>query len=68
VCKQAPIKDAKHDGLTTVLIGDGLSDRKAATLADVVFAKGTLARWCRVAGVPAVEFDTLADVRSALLG
>jgi 2-hydroxy-3-keto-5-methylthiopentenyl-1-phosphate phosphatase len=68
VCKQAPIKDAKHDGLTTVLIGDGLSDRKAATLADVVFAKGTLARWCRVAGVPAVEFDTLADVRCALLG
>jgi len=68
VCKQAPIKDARYEGFTTVLVGDGLSDRKAAGLADVVFAKGPLARWCRLGGVPAVEFDTLADVHEALLG
>ena len=43
-CKQAPIKDARHRGRTTVLIGDGTSDRKAALLADVVFAKAELAR------------------------
>ena len=42
VCKQAPIKDAKYGGRTTVLVGDGASDYKAALLADVVFAKGTL--------------------------
>ena len=40
VCKQAPIKDARHAGRTTVLVGDGASDYKAALLADVVFAKG----------------------------
>ena len=68
VCKQAPIKDAKYEGFTTALVGDGISDRKAAALADVVFAKGPLARWCRLAGVPVVEFDTLADVREALVG
>ena len=43
VCKQAPIKDAKYRGQTTVLVGDGASDRKAALLADVVFAKDSLA-------------------------
>src|SRR3954464_14324957 len=38
-CKQAPIKDAKHRGRTTVMVGDGASDQKAALLADVLFAK-----------------------------
>jgi HAD superfamily phosphoserine phosphatase-like hydrolase len=68
VCKQAPVKDARHRGRTAVLVGDGTSDRKAALLADVVFAKGLLAHWCRGAGVPFVEFDGLADVHDALLG
>jgi len=66
VCKQAPIKDAKHRGRDTVLVGDGISDRKAALLADVVFAKGSLAAWCAGAGVAYVPFTTLDDVRDAL--
>ena len=67
-CKQAPIKDAKHRGLTTVLVGDGASDQKAALLVDVLFAKDGLARWCDLAGVPYHPFATLADVHAALLG
>ena len=67
-CKQAPIKDAKHRGLTTVLVGDGASDQKAALLADVLFAKDGLARWCDRAGVPYQPFTTLADVHAVLLG
>ena len=67
-CKQAPIKDAKHRGLTTVLVGDGASDQKAALLADVLFAKDGLARWCDVAGVPYHPFTTLADVHAVLFG
>ena len=66
VCKQAPIKDASHRGRHTVLVGDGISDRKAALLADVVFAKGSLARWCADRGVSYVPFTTLDDVRYAL--
>lgn len=66
-CKQAPIKDARHRGRATVLVGDGTSDRKAALLADLVFAKGPLARWCRASGVPFEPFTTLADVGAALL-
>jgi 2,3-diketo-5-methylthio-1-phosphopentane phosphatase len=65
-CKQAPIKDALHRGRTTVLIGDGASDRKAALLADVVFAKNALAAWCAAVGVEHVPFHTLADVHRAL--
>ncbi len=50
----------------TVLVGDGTSDRKAALLADVVFAKGALARWCAVTGVAHMPFDRLAEVHAAL--
>jgi 2,3-diketo-5-methylthio-1-phosphopentane phosphatase len=66
VCKQAPIRAAKERGRTTVLLGDGASDRQAALVADVVFAKGELARWCEAAGVASVAFDSLDDVRRAL--
>jgi HAD superfamily phosphoserine phosphatase-like hydrolase len=65
-CKQAPIKDARRRGRTTVFVGDGVSDRKAALLADVLFAKGRLAEWCEFSGVEHVPFDTLADVYDAL--
>jgi len=65
-CKQAPIKDAAYRGRSTVLVGDGASDRKAALLADVVFAKDALAAWCTMFGVPHVPFTTLADVQRAV--
>ena len=65
-CKQAPLKDAKRRGRTTVLVGDGASDQKAALLADVLFAKDGLARWCDRAGVPYHPFTTLADVHAVL--
>jgi 2-hydroxy-3-keto-5-methylthiopentenyl-1-phosphate phosphatase len=68
VCKQAPLKDAHRRGRTTVLVGDGASDRKAALLADVVFAKDALARWLRFNQVPFRPFTTLDDVRTELLG
>ena len=45
------------------MVGDGASDQKAALLADVLFAKDGLARWCDRAGVPYHPFATLADVQ-----
>ena len=68
VCKQAPIKDARYRGRTAVLVGDGASDRKAALLADVVFAKDGLADWCDAFDVDCVRFETLDDVHRSLLG
>jgi 2-hydroxy-3-keto-5-methylthiopentenyl-1-phosphate phosphatase len=67
VCKQAPIKDAKYQGRTTVLVGDGTSDRKAALLADVVFAKDTLRQWCEVNGVAHIPFENLGNVGAMLV-
>ncbi len=66
-CKQAPIKDARHRGRSTVMVGDGTSDRKAALLADLVFAKGSLARWCAGNAVDFVPFESLGEVRATLL-
>jgi len=66
VCKQAPIRDAQRRGRIAVLIGDGASDRKAALLADIVFAKGPLASWCATFGVPCTPFHVLDDVHRAL--
>ncbi len=66
VCKQAPIRAARERGRTTVLVGDGASDRHAARAADVVFAKDPLASWCASSGVPFTPFDALDDVRRAL--
>jgi 2-hydroxy-3-keto-5-methylthiopentenyl-1-phosphate phosphatase len=67
-CKQAPVKDARYRGRTTVLVGDGTSDAKAALLCDVVFAKAELGSWCARAEVAFTPFDTLADVAAELLG
>jgi 2-hydroxy-3-keto-5-methylthiopentenyl-1-phosphate phosphatase len=67
VCKQAPIKDAKYAGRTTVLVGDGASDYKAALLADVVFAKNTLAAWCARSAIDFVPYSTMRDVLDALV-
>jgi 2-hydroxy-3-keto-5-methylthiopentenyl-1-phosphate phosphatase len=67
-CKQAPIKDARRRGRKAVFVGDGVSDRKAALLADRLFAKHDLAEWCELTGVDYEPFASLADVQTALLG
>lgn len=65
-CKRAPIEAAKRSGRVTVLVGDGASDSQAAGVADIVFAKGELAQWCRQAGVAFRPFETLSDVLDTL--
>src|SRR5207247_2297872 len=65
-CKQAPIKDAQRRGRQALFVGDGASDRKAALLADVLFAKGELADWCEEVDVAYTRFERLRDVGLAL--
>lgn len=67
-CKQAPIRSAASRGRTTVFIGDGVSDRKAASIADSVYAKARLATWCAETGTPYVPYDSMEDVHRHLLG
>jgi HAD superfamily phosphoserine phosphatase-like hydrolase len=65
-CKRAPILAAKARGRTIVFVGDGISDRRAADLADVLFAKDLLASWCDEQKLPYVPFETLTDVATTL--
>lgn len=61
-CKGRHVRDWRARGFTTVLVGDGLSDRCGARAADEVVARGELLAWCRREGVPAREFRDFADV------
>ncbi len=60
--KTAAIQQARRDGLHTIFIGDGLSDRASAEVADEVFAKRYLAEYCRARNIACQEFQTFADV------
>lgn len=55
-----------HGGGRTIFTGDGHSDLDAALVADVVFAKSTLARELDARGVAFYSFDTLEPVLAFL--
>jgi len=65
-CKPAAIRAAKREGRTTVLIGDGASDRRGAAVADEVFATAGLMEWCSAERLGYHPFGSLADVTTAL--
>lgn len=64
--KGAALREAKKAGLSTVFLGDGLSDRGAAVEADVVFAKAGLASFCQEQGIPFREFGSFSEVQGML--
>ncbi|MEO8481970.1 MAG: MtnX-like HAD-IB family phosphatase [Acidobacteriota bacterium] len=65
-CKPAAMARLNATGALAVFVGDGRSDRYAATAADVVFAKGALASDCEQASIPFLRYDTLVDVARGL--
>ncbi len=60
ICKAEVVRSAP--GSTTVFIGDGSTDRFAAEVADVVFARHRLVAYCRRRGIPCREFESLDTV------
>jgi 2-hydroxy-3-keto-5-methylthiopentenyl-1-phosphate phosphatase len=64
-CKRQPLRQ-RWDGERLVYVGDGISDRCASLLADVVFARDGLAEHLEASGVPFAPFDDFHDVRAAL--
>ena len=66
--KVVSVRAARAHGQTTVYVGDGLSDREPAAVADVVFARrgGALAEHCRTHGIAHAEFDAFDDVLRAV--
>lgn len=64
MCKQAPVKDAQRERHLTAVVSGSLNDRKAALLADELFASGRLGAWCDEHGVrhhPFVALEAVAD-------
>jgi 2-hydroxy-3-keto-5-methylthiopentenyl-1-phosphate phosphatase len=53
-------------GEPLVYIGDGVSDRCAARMADLVFARADLARDLAADGLPFVRFEDFVEVRERL--
>lgn len=71
-CVECGRRCKRHDlrgrlrGERLVYIGDGISDRCGAGMADVVFARAHLARDLTAAGVPFVPFEDFVEVREWL--
>jgi hypothetical protein len=63
-CKRERVRLHQASDRVVVFVGDGTSDRFAAAHADMVFAKGSLARICAAEGWPFIEWTTFADVNA----
>jgi 2-hydroxy-3-keto-5-methylthiopentenyl-1-phosphate phosphatase len=61
-CKRERVRLHQAAGRVVVFVGDGTSDRFAAAHADMVFAKGSLARICAAEGWPYLDWHRFADV------
>jgi 2-hydroxy-3-keto-5-methylthiopentenyl-1-phosphate phosphatase len=66
--KAEVIRSARSRGENVIFIGDGLSDRAPAEVADEVFAKHTLFEHCRSQGIICREYQSFADVLREIPG
>ena len=64
--KAEAVREARARGRYAIFVGDGVSDREAAAVADEVFAKAPLAAWCRRKAIPCREIHSFADVVASL--
>ena len=67
-CKRERIRAHQAAGRAVVFVGDGPSDRYAAHHADVIFAKWSLADWCREQGIAYEPWERLAGRRLVVRG
>lgn len=66
-CKSSHVKKAMAAGKVAIYVGDGLSDKCAASQADIVFAKRDLAAYCDENGIPYTRFDSLDEVAESIM-
>jgi 2,3-diketo-5-methylthio-1-phosphopentane phosphatase len=65
-CKEALIRRLRGGRQPVIFVGDGMSDRFAMEVADVVFAKRHLLAYCRESGIACHPFETFKDVQVTL--
>ncbi|MCM8761065.1 MAG: MtnX-like HAD-IB family phosphatase [Candidatus Omnitrophica bacterium] len=61
-CKKSNLMANIAKGAITVYVGDGLSDVCPSRSADIVFAKGSLERYCRKEDISYIPIKSLNDV------
>jgi 2-hydroxy-3-keto-5-methylthiopentenyl-1-phosphate phosphatase len=66
ICKAQTIRTFANERTLTGFAGDGSTDRYAAEVADLVFARRRLRRYCDAAAVPYVVFDDFHPVIAQL--
>jgi 2-hydroxy-3-keto-5-methylthiopentenyl-1-phosphate phosphatase len=64
--KARALQAARKRGEYVIFIGDGLSDRAGAEAADEVFAKHSLAEYCRNRGINCHEFESFDEILKRL--
>ena len=62
ICKAQIVRRFAGPAVRTVFIGDGSTDRYAAEVADLVFARRRLKSYCERAGIPYVPFEEFGPV------
>ncbi|HMD84175.1 MAG TPA: MtnX-like HAD-IB family phosphatase [Terriglobia bacterium] len=65
-CKSGLIRRLREGRQPVIFVGDGMSDRFAVEVADVVFAKRHLLAYCRESGIACHPFETFKDVQVTL--
>lgn len=66
ICKAQVTLDQNRPGVRTAFIGDGSTDRYAAEVADIVFARHRLKEYCRRSAIPHYEFEEFGPVTAQL--
>lgn len=66
-CKPALMRLLNRGGQPAIFLGDGLSDKYAAVEAGLLFAKSSLAAYCRQQAIEFVPFEELDEVAAWLI-
>lgn len=66
ICKAQIVRNAEGHHLRTVFAGDGSTDRYAAEVADIVFARRRLKLYCDRAQIPYYPFESFGPVTEQL--
>lgn len=66
ICKAQIVRSEDAGTRRTIFAGDGSTDRYAAEVADIVFARRRLKRYCDGAGIPYFPFEKFAPVTEQL--
>ena len=65
-CKLQHLERLRENKRKIIFIGDGLTDRCAASNADIVFAKKSLAEYCEGKGIKYINYESFEDINNEL--